>query len=203
MLDQPRHRLERGAIARPADRRARGRRPRGRSGRFHAHVASQRPGRVLTAWRRIRPDDQGAAGARSRQGSVRPLHRQAGRPSKMLKGPSNLGGEASDVTILFSDIRELHRDGRDDDAAAGRRVPQRVLLRDGRRGVRAGRRARQVPRRRPDGGVRIVRRSARSRAARGAGRAADEGAARARSTASARSPASRRSRSASASTPTR
>ena len=69
---------ERGEFARPADPRPRRRRPRGRERRSHAHDRRHRARRVRPARRRARQDDQGAAGARPRQGRLRPLHREAG-----------------------------------------------------------------------------------------------------------------------------
>ena len=55
-----------------------------------------------------------------------------------------LGGDRRPITILFSDIRGLHLDGRVDAARRHRPAPDRVLQRDGGDHLRARRHARQV-----------------------------------------------------------
>ena len=65
-----------------------------------------RPGRHRAPGDSARPDGEGAAGARSRQGRLRPLHREAGGRTAAA-GQLDLGGEAKRVTIVFSDIRDF------------------------------------------------------------------------------------------------
>ena len=122
-------------------------------------------------------DGRRPAGTRSGERSLRPVHRHpgVGQDPEGRREPGRRGAGGHDPLLRHP---QLHVDVGRHDAAAGGGVPERVLLRDGRSGVRAGRRARQVSGRRPDGGVRLARGSARSRAAGRAGRAADEGAPR-------------------------